>query len=291
MSSYRIPRGYGIDTVQYQEISEGVRPQGSALPVEAWTGLPPVLVDEVHHDPIVLMPGTFVGIATGGYADGKLFPAHTQTGNITLYGNADDSTYWGLRGGDLTATANLVTAGPVPPLGVIYNKVYSFKLQDQFLNYKRNDNVGVLTDWLIQIPAVTANERLIRVGDLVQISTAGTVYGRGATLESNSTEDSLMGRLMPWDGTAASMKYVIGRCYGKIAFADGTAAADARLKDDTTYTLTTAGRNEFKGLEKVQTVPGLGNAGSGTKGVPTWLLDARADSSGSYYALTILVRL
>jgi len=289
MSSYRIPRGYGIDTVQYQEISEGVRPQGSAVPQEAWTGLPPVRIDEVHHDPVVIMPGTFVGLATGGSASGKLFPAHTQTGgtNLTLHFTSDDAT-WGLRTTDLTATSATLTAGPVKPLGVVYNKIYSFKLQDTFLNYKRNDNVGILTDWLIQIPAITDKERAILVGDLVMISSSGTEYGRPGELASvNST----MGRLERWDGLAASMEYVIGRCYGKIAFADGTASAGAKLVDDLTYTLTAAGRSEFKGLERVQTVPGLGNSGSGTKGVPAWLTEARSDGSGTYHALTILVRL
>jgi len=292
MASFRIPRGYAVDVPQYQELMEGKRTQASAIPMEAWTGLPPHVIDEIHDDPVVLMPGTFVGLATGGTASGKIFPAHTQTGTdyLSFYFDSND-TKWGLLGANTSGTAQTITAGPVNPLGVIYNKVYSFMLQAQFVNYKRNDNIGVLTDYMIQIPAITANERAIRPGDLVQVSTAGKYAGRPNSLATASQLDNVMGRLQKWDGTTASIPFIVGRCYNKLTFSRGTAVAGTKLKDDTAYSLTAEGQNEFKGLDKVQTVPGLGNAGSGTKGVPTWLLDARSDSAGTYYALNILVRL
>lgn len=289
MTSYRIPRGYSVNVPQYRELMEGVRPESNATPMEAWTGLPPVQVEEVHHDPIVIMPGTFVGIATGGTASGKIFPAHgLLTGsNMALRFSSTDDT-WGLRTSDLSGTVNAlgITNGPVLPIGVVYNPVYSFNLQNAFINYKRNENLGVLTDYLIQIPAVTANEKAILPGKMVQVDTSANEYGRRASItDLNKT----MGRLMLWDGSLGGLAYVVGRCIGRVAFASGTATT--RLGADTAFALTSAGRDEFKGLDKVQTVPGLGLAGSGTKGVPAWLQDATSDSSGLYYALNILVRL
>ena len=50
--SFRTPRGYAVERPSYQELSEGVRLEASAVPTEAWSGLPPVRVDEVHHDPV-----------------------------------------------------------------------------------------------------------------------------------------------------------------------------------------------------------------------------------------------
>lgn len=288
MASQRIPRGYGVNVPQYQELVEGQRPESNATPMEAWTGLPVVQVEEVHHDPIVIMPGTFVGIATGGTASGKIFPAHAQTGTITLRFSSTDDT-WGLPTSDQTPSGNTVTAGPVPPLGVVYQPIYSFNLQEAFINYKRNVNLGILTDYLIQIPAITAEERIIAPGDLVMININANDYGRPASVTLNS----LLGRLMRHDGNASTMKYVVGKCYGKVQFAgSGTAVAGTKLSADTaSWSLSTAGQSEFKGLDKVQTVPGLGLAGSGTKGTPAWLMDARSDASGNYYLLNILVRM
>ena len=71
----RIPRGYDTNRPPYSEICEGQRPTVQNVPLEAWTGLPPVRIDEHHHDPIVLDAGTLVGVATGAGAAGKLFPA------------------------------------------------------------------------------------------------------------------------------------------------------------------------------------------------------------------------
>jgi hypothetical protein len=289
MASFRIPRGYSVNVPQYRELMEGVRPESSATPMEAWTGLPPVQIEELHHDPVVIMPGTFVGIATGGTAAGKLFPAHGITGSNNMTGrfSSTDST-WGLLTSDATWAASTITAGPVLPLGVVYNPVYSFNLQEAFVNYKRNESVGVLTDYLIQIPAITTSERDIQVGEMVMVNPTANEYGRSASLASIN---NLMGRLAKWDGSASTLKYVVGRCFGKVGFADGTGATGTKLNADTTWSLTTAGKAEFKGLDKVQTVPGLGLAGSGTKGVPAWLQEATADSNGKYYALNILVRL
>jgi hypothetical protein len=293
--AYRIPRGYERNRPQYQEISQGIRPENGAVPMEAYTGLPPVRIDETTNDPIVLDAGTIVGFATGGLADGYMFPAHSgsSTGEtMTLYFSSTDTT-WGLPGSDVTSTPVLMTAGPVKPLGMIYMPIYSFMLQAQFTNYKRNENVGFVTDYMIQVPATTTEERALRVGDLVQTNDS-LAYGRSASLDAAAgdvIEVGNMGRMKAYDGTAAGMEYVIGRVIGKLIFAE-SGTASATLEDDTSnFALTTAGAAEFKGLNMVQTVPGLGLAGSGTGGVPAWLTGAIADGSGNYTALTILVRL
>lgn len=288
--AFRTPRGYAVNRPPYQEIQEGVRPETSTVPMEAYTGLAPVRVDKLHDDPIVIDAGTIAGIATGGTAVGKIFPAHAVTGQITMHFQSSDATDWGMPAADVTTTAAAVTAGPVLPLGVVTMPVYSFFLQSQYQNYTRNVNVPLVTDYMIQIPAINDEERAIRAGDLVMINDVALLgeYGRFGDVASAS---NLLGRYKRWDGTAANMDKVIGRCFQNIAFADGTGSGGEILSADTTQSLTTAGAAEFKGLERVQTVDGLGNAGSGTAGTPSWLRSAVASTDGTYHALTILVRL
>lgn len=303
MANFRIPRGYeATRRPGYQEISEGVRPEVSAVPLEAWTGLSPVRVDELHDDPIVIDAGTVIGIATGGLAVGKAFPAHNiATGggldgtdatlggvgnNLTFKFSSDDQTKWGIALNETQSVAT-VTAGPVKPLGVCYQPIYSFQLQNTFINYTRNVNVGFVTDYMIQVPVLTAEEGEINAGDLVMINNTATEYGRIADLSSPS---QLMGRYKKWDGTASFLDLVVGKCINRVTFATGTAAATL-ASDIDNISLTTAGQAEFKDLDKVQTVPGLGLSGSGTKGVPAWLTKAVADGAGNYDFLTILVRL
>lgn len=302
--AFRTPRGYAVNRPPYQELSEGVRPEHRAVPAEAWTGLPPVRVDEVHHDPIVIDAGTIVGIASGGSASGKIFPAHAATGTIHLAFTSDDHTNWSLT--DQGAqTAEILTDGPVAPLGVCYQPIYSFMLQEVWTNYKRNDNVGFVTDYLIQVPAITTREHAIQYGDLVAVTSAGgdgsvpfavgsdavdAEYGRVGELTQVNELIGRFERYYPESDNGARMRFVIGRCVGVVQFATGTAST--KLADDySNISLTTQGTAEFKGLDKVQTVPGLSVAGSGTSGTPGWLRDARSDAAGNYVMLNILVRL
>ena len=203
--AFRIPRGYAVNRPPYQELSEGVRPEVRAVPAEAWTGLCPVRVDELHHDPIVIDAGTIIGIASGGTAVDRIFPAHAVTGTIHLASTSDDQTQWGIddQGAQLATT---LTAGPVPPLGVCYQPIYSFQLQQQFSNYQRNVNVGFVTDYLIQIPATTTREHSIRVGDLVAVTAAG---GDGAApfLVGSDAVDAEYGRI----GDLTNVDRLIGR--------------------------------------------------------------------------------
>lgn len=296
--AFRTPRGYEVNRPSYQELSQGIRPEASTVPMAAFTGLQPVRVDELHHDPIVIDAGTIVGIATGGVADGKLFPAHTQSGvtDLTLAAHSDGAS-WGLGTTDYVDSAATLTAGPVKPLGVVYQPIYSFMLQEQFTNYKRNENVGVVTDYLIQVPAQNEEERRIAAGDLVMVHKTAVAQGQVAA------DTASLGRYQAYyPGTAGELSanntqtavrdqgFLVGRCFQRILFATGTASTKLSA-DFSNISLTTAGSAEFKGLDKVQTVPGLGLGGSGTAGTPAWLRDAVSDGSGNYYALTMLIRL
>jgi len=293
MATFRTPRGYSVNRPAYQELSAGVRPEASTVPMEAWTGLLPVRIDEIHHDPIVLDAGTIVGIASGGFAAGKLFPAHSVTGGSQLSGTAHaDGASWGLPTANQVDTAANVTAGPVLPLGVVYQPIYSFMLNTQFVNYKRNENVGIVTDYLIQVPATTVEEHLIKPGELVTCALGGTHIAPAANMYGSlAATDQPMGRYQKWDGTAATMQYVVGRCFNVLTLGTTASAVGTKLSADlSAFSISTAAAAEFKGLAKVQTVPGLGLAGSGTEGIPAWLQAAESDGT-DYKALTILIRL
>ena len=298
----RIPRGFERNRPYYQEISKGERFAATAVPMTAYTGLSPVRIDEHNHDPIVLDPGTIVGLATGSPAAGTLMPAHWQTGNNNVanyyeQGHSDGAT-WGLA-----TTSGSVSVGHVKPIGVVYQPIYSFQLQAQFTNYKRNENVGVLTDYIIQVPCLTAKEHLIDNGDSVRV-VRGDVYNgiQNIGMSANSTIAGRYERVeyASWESGSAqetseipARDMIVGRCIKKTAFGTsssaviGTALVDAL----STFTISTAGAAEFKALAKVTTVPGLNLAGDITKGVPGWLLGARQNSAGTYSMLTILIRL
>lgn len=288
---FRIPRGYDTNRTSYQELSEGVRPEASAVPMEAWTGLAPVRIDEIAHDPIVIDAGTVVGIASGGDAVGKIFPCHNLSGTQVLgMVHHSDGVSWGLPTTTVITDVHQLTDGPVKPLGIVFAPTYSFILQDKFTNYKRNENVGIVTNYLIQIPAKTEAERAIITGDRVMVASQGDM-GNGIINYGQITNgDPTLGTLAKWDGTAAQEDFVIGRCFRSFVFATGS--NDTTYQDDlANVSLTDAGAAEFKALARVQTVPGLTLSGSGSAGAPGWLLKAVADGSGNYSVLTILVRL
>jgi hypothetical protein len=119
-------------------------------------------------------------------------------------------------------------------------------------------------------------------------------YGWYAAADGSATvSDRTLGTLEKYNDQASDIEYIVGTVFQNLLFASDSGASqyDTLDEDTTNVSLTTAGQAEFKGLERVQTVPGLNLAGSGTQGVPGWLLKARADGSGNFYALTVLVRL
>ena len=308
----RVSRGYERNRPNYQELCEGVRPVDTAAPREAYTGLPHVRIDEVHHDPIVLDPGTIVGRVswTGATsaAIGKVVPAYlpTATGtgtpsfysgeqdaSLIIYGSAEANSNWGLPAG---ASGDL-SLGCVKPIGVIYQPIYSFILNELYTNYKRDVNLGIVTDYVIMIPATNSEEAAIRDGDTVVLG-SGLHYGAGW---ANDYTYKKAGRYARYNESwAYPSERIVGRCLKKISLATTTTStAGTKLNDDlANITLTSEAQSEFRDLEKVQTVPGLGISGSGTMGIPAWLLDARLDDGTNtaagtkqYWALVILIRL
>jgi len=294
----RIPRGYARNIPYFREVCEGVRPSVQDLPLTAYTGLPHVRVDELHHDPIVLDPGTLVGLATGSVGQGTVFPCTFVTGTVTTpsgilaIGSTEGNSAWGLP----DSTTIQIACGYIKPIGVIYQPIYSFLLQTRYSNYQRTAAVGILTDYVISVPAINYEEVVINAGDLVMVG-SGCYYGVGAnTITSATTAGAyLAGRYAKYSSTAyLAAERVVGRCLKKLALGTSTGTAgetlDAALSAGT-FTISTAAQAEFANLAKVQTVPGLGLSGSGTSGIPAYLLGARSDSSGTFYALTILIRL
>ena len=297
----RVPRGYEVQRPYYNELCEGVRPVAGATAREAWTGLAHTRVDEYHNDPIVLEPGTLVGVATGTLAAGKVVPALMGTG-INFGGDLDQegvTNVWGLPAGAATSAL-----GAVKPVGVCYQPVYSFILNELYTNYKRNTAVGVVTDYVIQVPVTNVEEAAIVAGDAVMLG-SGTYHGIGVTSNEAWTSKKLAGRYARVadaptilnSASAAEMNTVhertVGRCLKKIKLgnATGTSAGDKLVDSLTNFTISAEANTEFAQLNKVQTVPGLNLTGSGTKGIPGFYLGAAADSNGDFWALTLLIRL
>lgn len=296
----RVPRGFEVSRPYYNELCEGVRPVAGATAKEAWTGLAHTRVDEQHHDPIVLEPGTIVGMVTGGnaLAAGKLVPAvlgtgYIDAGNLVQYGS---SNVW-----TLPTTSGSAAVGRVKPLGVCYQPIYSFVLQSIYTNYTRNTAVGVVTDYVIQVPVVNSDEALIEPGDAVMLGT-GKRHGIAFTGPGANATFSTWGAGFHLAGRYAAVKThssfddlhdrVVGRCLKKVLLGTTGSAAGTMLADDlANFTISTEATTEYSQLAKIQTVPGLTLSGSGTKGIPGFFLGARADANGAYWGMTLLIRL
>lgn len=318
----RVPRGYARNRPYFREVCEGARPNIQAAVKLPYTGLPHVRVDETTHDPFVLDPGTLVGVITGIFlgqfaGSGTLCPAFIETGAPTIFitggisnagismnaltqptagtgtlriaGSTEAST-WSMP----TTTSGQAHVGNVKPMGVIFAPVYSSMLTTAFTNYKRQHSVAFLTSYVIQVPATNSEEVAINPGDLVMLG-SGKYYGIGWAQPFDSHLQA--GRYAKYDSTSLyANERLVGRCLKKTLLGQGTSAtavgdllADAASLTD--FTASTESATEFNELGKVETVPGLGLSGSGTKGIPAFLLGARADSTKRYWALTILIRI
>jgi hypothetical protein len=318
----RIPRGYAKTNYPYHEQQEGKRPSFPNLQPAAF--LPVAAIDELHHDPIVLPPGTFVGRlpiaeswdASFRPASRPLAPACPNTYTVT-YG-ANDLDTAGLWGGtpDLdndidtvrtAATASSDTVGPIKPVGVISQPVYASWTSTRWTNYQRNlDVITFLNNGaIITIPAMTTREHAIEPGDLVCIDHTGSTW------DPTDPQNNFVGRLQRYSAVVASLvdgasestielaagasEYVIGRCVQKHLLISQTATSSAQslraavaAGNVTISTLNTD--YAYTSLRKVQTVPGLELPGSGTEGIPGYFGWAYPDSGDDYWALDIVVR-
>ena len=319
--SFRTPRGYARQSFPYIErFVDGSRPSYNVRPAKF---LPVAAADMLHNDPIVLIPGTFVGrvnevthsaldvtFTNGNY----IAPACPQAYTV-VYGSDDLST--SLYGGtpDLDVNASTIVAATgvtsasvaaVKPLGVVTQPMYASWLKDRWENYDRQ---GVVT-WLsqntiIRIPAITAAEKSILPGDLVMLDDASTPSW-DPTNPSASTMTA--GRLkLAASGSSAVPHYTVGRCTNRVRLgrqvttsgnttqtlrdAIGTGAPRTITNLSTTDAYLWPDGENFKSQSKVEVVPGTGLSGSSqTLGRPSELLFALPDASGDYWALDILVR-
>lgn len=323
MTDLRIPRGYGVFHVPYNETQEGRRP--TFQNVHAAKFLPIAKVDEHKHDPIVLLPGTFVGRlaadATGipdAYRSSRpLVPACPRSYTVTYTDtDVDADGHWGGGTPDLDSTdgtdkvsATGASSDSVPatkPLGVVYRPIYASFLADRFNNYERN---YFTTSWLawgqnFEVPAMTSNERAIEIGDLVCLDVTATPSWNPKGAPQTTTVGRLQrleAAMAAWvtgateaeiEGAIDLLEYVVGRCVGKhkIVSQSSTSAGQtlvAALSADNVDESTLNSALDYDKLKKVQTVPGLDLAGSGTKGIPGYFRYATADANGDFWALEI----
>lgn len=299
----RTPRGYGRNVPPYNEVCEGDRPNVTALPIEAYTGLAHVRVDEYNHDPFVIDAGTIVGLVSYTGADStvqhKVIPAvlpsttGTAEADVVLAqkGSAEAATTWGLPGG----VSGDTTVGFVRPQGICYSPVYSFNLQERFTNYQRAHNVGFLCDHVIRIPATNSEEVAIENGNLVGLG-SGYHHGAGWTDAEAFSTHLQAGRFAKFDATwAFAQERVVGRCMRKVKIGStstDTSTTSISLQtsiDAGTFTIDPAFNREMGNLAAVQTYPGAGLSGSGTSGVPSFLMAARADTTGAFWMLVIRI--
>ena len=309
--SIRIARGYEKIHHPYQELYEGVRPSIQGL--RAAKFLPVSMLDKLHDDdPIVMLPGTFVGrlSATGtnfeaGSNEFTLAETNARALVPAAYGLYDleytsldtDFTY----DIDSATNAEVGAAGDstmvlqnVKPIGVITAPVYSEVLKSRYTNYKRDLMPSILMgNYSIVMPAITAGELAIEPGDVVRVAGDGSSTGNHkAENKAYNTAAITPGRLTTWTGDAASAPYVVGRCIDKYKIAGGGASTQRLSAFLTTGTATNLNTDhQFNTLKKVQTVPGLGLSGSGTQGIPAMFEHAVSDSAGDFFALVIKVDL
>jgi hypothetical protein len=252
-------------------------------------------------------------MVTGGAGVGQytLVPATMGTGLV----DGDLIQVGATNDFGLPTTSGNASVGIVKPLGVVYQPVYSFILQSRYTNYTRNTAVGVVTDYVIQVPAINSDEWAIEAGDAIMLGT-GKRHGISFMAPSPSISTHLAGTHLA--GRYAAVKSypggngpvaigvgnvvhglqdrIVGRCLRKVKLGAGQTAATSQgdtLADKLSdFVINSAFDSEVGYLSKVQTVPGLtGLTGTGTKGVPGYWLGARADANKEYWGLTLLIRL
>ena len=235
--SIRIARGYEKIHHPYQELYEGVRPSIQGL--RAAKFLPVAMLDKLHDDdPIVLLPGTFVGRMNSATMSASttlgdleetaraLVPAFAAQYQIKYTDKDTDFGTYSIDGADAdtAVTASEVSADTstaqvtkVKPLGIITAPVYSEVLAAKYTNYKRDLMPSVLMgNYTVVIPAITNGEKSIEPGDLVRIAGSTTQTDTGdshaATNHAFNTGTDVPGRLVtydPQDSTADLADYVL----------------------------------------------------------------------------------
>jgi hypothetical protein len=270
--------------------------------------LPVLLEDNQFEAPIVLYPGTIVGILNSRDQDDMdatfvsesasvIVPAHGHASGYTCtYTTLDLGTARYGGAADLDEEVGTVVAAtgasttvvkPLVPLGVVQEPVYSSYFQSLYTNLSFQTKINVLSRGrVLRVACITSEEKSIYPGDLVMVSTTA-----GSHDPINNPATSYPGRWKKWDDSASTFKYVVGRCVGRHRIVRGTATT--LLKTDIeARAIDTSTLNETEGyhtLNRVQGVPGFVLTGSGTQGVPAPLIFARSDGSGDYWAIDISI--
>lgn len=301
----RVPRGYGRYQAPYNETFEGKRPSlsrlGNLLPAP-W--LPMTVLDDKHNDPVSIEAGTWVGrinatdhaTAYAKLAAAKrkpfLVPACASTGEYTLTYTQYDIDYLVPDLDDPTAVvaetgATATTIPPVKPMGIAYQNMYASHLPDVYSNYNRQHMVGFLSwGYAVWLPIRSTNEAAIQPGDLLVMDTLSHAASTWTPMSTANT----VGRIRPWV-SGDSPEMVVGKCLEKLTLASQTSTVGNQTLAAaiTASNVTTSSVHNFGDLSKVQTVRGLGLQGSGTLGVPGWLLGATAISD-TWYGMIVSVR-
>lgn len=267
----RKARGTEVVKAPFQELYEGSRPSIHGLKPHA--DLPIVRLDKRHEDdPIVLEPGTLVGLDSTG----ALVPASSTDHTTAAYVQQD------VDAGIVGATGAGLNTGVIKPIGVLTAPVYSTILEG-YTNYKRDLVPSILSgNYSILVPCTNALEHAIEAGDLV-IATAGRFAVVTAAADAAAlTADEL---------AIQRGEFTVGRCINKIKLADSTETA-AGVKASAAAGLAVS-ESRFSTLSKVQTVPGLGLTGADTMGLPqmVWQHGVTESTSGDISVLEIRIDL
>lgn len=318
MGEYRIPREMTRVEYPFKKLHDpGYSP---SYPIHPAAFLPVHSRDNVHDDPIVLPPGTWVGRLdrtqhSALWADwggaGALVPA-CPAAYLMGYTALDVEASGGFATPDIdvnpdtpvaAAGNSTTTVAAVKPLGVLMKPLYAGWLSTKYENYKRD----LIASWrsrhvAVTIPAITTNEKAIQIGDVVILDTTGSPVWK-----PTDPANCVAGRIKRLAGetlTAALSEYRVGRCIGKtllgkqastsagqsLRAAIGTAAPRTLTNFDPDYKFPDGDEQAWREAALIETPDGLGlGASSATLGREPHLLFATADASGYFWSLDIEV--
>jgi hypothetical protein len=203
--------------------------------------LPVILEDDQFEAPIVMLPGTIVGVLNSrdqtavpasflAESPNLLVPAHGHASGYTCtYTSLDLSTakYGGTPDIDVDSDTVVASTGastntvkPLVPFGVLEQPVYSSYFQRLYTNLSFQPKVSVLCGGrVLRVGCITSEEKSIYPGDLVMVSTTS-----GSHDPINNPATSYPGRWKAWDNSAATFKYVVGKCVGRHRIVRGSAS-------------------------------------------------------------------
>lgn len=271
--------------------------------------LPVIMEDEIKQAPVVMYPGTIVGILNArdhtdlvAFMDkpGVMVPAHGHASGYTVtYTSLDTNASSRYKrtydidgdGDDLRSStgASATSVAKTFPLGIVEQPIFSRAFYEQHRNLEQQPKVRLLSGGRrVIIPCITSEERDIYEGDLVKVSDTS-----GSWDPVNNIATTYPGRWKKFDptGAVAQIPLLVGRCIRRIVIAKGTGSTLMATDLANNVTLTELNSDEdYDTIKKVQTVPGLRLTGSGTQGIMPAYTYARSDSNGYYYALDIALQ-